>query len=242
MTFIDYVKLINNAVRFYPMESGKQWLIPQTFAVLDSITSLQAPNLGKYICDKNRPFFYSRKWETLKYNPSKLGFSLPVVLLFENAADFKGAFTDRAETTYNFDIVVLDRHSAEDCKKINCAEGVSRTIYEIYSDTEQILYNVLAYLDDVVVVQLLDGTITIRNSAHNTYLNDGAKVLEKETNSAKINLRKDNVQRAFHRMEPFMNADWFGVRTTFRFTIPNCRTVDFEFREGKGEIIDKGCC
>lgn len=242
MTFIDYIKLINNAVRFYPVEEGKPWLTPQTFAVLDSLTSLQAPNLGKYICDKNRPFFYSRKWEQHRYHPSKLSFTLPAVFLFENAADYKNLFTAKTETTYNFDIVVLDRHSADDCKKINCAEGVSRTIYEIYSDTEQILYNVLGYLNDVVVVTLTDGTVTIRNAAHNIWLNDGAIINEKETATVLSDLRQNNVQRAFHRMEPFMNADWFGVRTTFRFTIKNCRNIEYTFRNVTGEVIDNGCC
>ena len=52
-----------------------------------------------------------------QYNPSKLGYDTPAVIMFENAGDYKKAFTRQAETTYTFDLFVMDRFSADDCKR-----------------------------------------------------------------------------------------------------------------------------
>jgi len=251
MTFIDYIQLFNDAVRYYNAAGRAKWEIPQTFALLNIITDLQAPNLGKYICDKNKPFFYSKKWEYYKHNPSKLGFDMPVVLMFENAGDYKKPFQRQSETTHTFDLFVMDRHSAEDCRKTNCPEGLSRSIYEIYHDTEQIMYNVLSYFGNLVVINHPTKGTTLKNREHFAYLqanNIGDwntwVIDEPATLRALKDLRDNNMNRAFHRVEPFINADWFGTKITVRFTVPNCRDFepDFESAPHFGSIWDKNCC
>lgn len=252
MTFIDYIQLFNDAVRYYTDTNLKKWQVPQTFALLNTITDLQAPNLGKYVCDKNKPFFYSRKWEAFQYNPSKLGYDTPAVIMFENAGDYKKAFTRQAETTYTFDLFVMDRFSADDCKKTNCQEGVSRSIYEIYHDTEQILYNILEYVHDLVVVKYIpEGTTFLHNRARYNFMIDigywrpDLWVID-ETATTKIlkDLRENNAVRAFHRVEPYINADWFGTKITVRFTVPNCRTIAYDFHKliEIPDTWDKNCC
>lgn len=242
ITFKDYIQLFNNAVRFYPATEGKSWLQPQSFAVLDSVTTLQSPNLGKYICDKGKPFFYSRIWEQTRYNPSRLEYRTPLVVLYENAGDYKKLFTNKSETTYNFEICILDRHGAEDCKKVNCEEGKSRSIYEIYSDTEQMIYNIVSYISDCAVYTMLDGSEVLRNVQHNAYIDDGAVLNEAMTQAVRQDLKENNLIRAFHRVEAFINADYFGTKTTIRFTVRNCRDVEYIFRRVEGESPDKGCC
>ena len=62
----------------------------------------------------------------------------------------------------------------DDCKKTNCQEGVSRSIYEIYHDTEQILYNILEYVHDLVVVKYIpEGTFLHNRARYNFMIDTG---------------------------------------------------------------------
>lgn len=243
MTVEHYLALINNAVRFYPHNTIR-CLQPQTYAHLDSDYNLNDPNLGKYICDKDKPYFFSRVWESLKYNPSQLRLEPPIVATFEQAGDLKYVGQVKQETTYTFQLSVLDVYN-EDAKKVQCHGCAGRVVNELYRDTETIMYNILAYIDDVVVV-FEDGENKLYNRQHWEYLEgEGATgVLDEAlTSTFKNDQKQNNVQRAFHRIEPYTGSKFHGTSTTIRMTIKNCQNVEFDFTSSSGgEIPDKGCC
>jgi len=245
MTTDDFVALINNAVRFYPVQSMK-CLQPQTFALLDSDDALNEKTLGKVICDKNKPYYYSRLWDNMNYNPSKISsWEYPLVTLFEQAGDLKGLHTRQQELTYTYQISVID-NLKETGQQATCHGCAGRVVNDLYRDTEEILMNVLHYLDDVVVA-FVDGANRLYNAKHFEYLIDEGIITgtidDKATAKFTSDNKNDNTARAFHRTEPFIiNAKVYGTTTTIRFTLPNCKTMEFDFRNGKTEIPDKGCC
>lgn len=237
------VALINNAVRFYPTQSLK-CLQPQTHAHINNDSDLSSPNLGKIMCDHNRPYFFSRLWDNKNYNPSELSWEYPLAVTFENAADLKYLYTDRQETTYNFQLSVVDSLQ-QVANQVNCSGCTGRVIHEYYRDTEIMLLKILSYLDKVNVY-LVDGELIPYNEGHWEYMiaNDliEGEIDDNASTSFRNNLRQDNVQRAFHRIEANSINRLLGSSTTIRFTIRNCQKVDFRFEHGKNNIPDKGCC
>ena len=82
MTITDFYEAIKKIVRTYPTMQLKCWQ-PQTFAVLPEASDLNSPNLGKVICDKNRPYFYSKLWESKGFTPNTIEFEFPLVVIYE---------------------------------------------------------------------------------------------------------------------------------------------------------------
>lgn len=241
----DFYKLFNNAVRFYPITS-LNCLRPQTFAVLDSMSNLSTPNLAKVLCDKNKPYFYSRIWEDLKYNPSQLKFDYPLVVVFELNGDATDLFSSRQKTCYNLQLMVVDSYKEEKCREcVDCNSCESRTINEIYRDTETILYNILSYLSDLIVttsglVLNLQHFNALNVLTPNSLTKDAAK-----SNKLNDGLRKSNLNNLSFRFEGKGVDNLYGTVINLKVCLDKCNDEnmynDIEILNN-GEVNDIGCC
>ena len=141
MTITDFYEAIKKIVRTYPTMQLKCWQ-PQAFAVLPEASDLNSPNLGKVICDKNRPYFYSKLWEAKGFTPNAIEYEFPLVVIYEENIVKKKAFSNISKSCYSITLSVLDQYK-EDCGKLGCVGCANRTKMEIYNDTEVILNQIL---------------------------------------------------------------------------------------------------
>jgi|SRR5690625_1421935 len=135
----------------------------QTFAVLSSLSDLNAPNLGKVIEDYGKPYFYSRKWEKSSYNTSEIQFEYPGLFVIEIGKRY--AFDQHQETKVDvtLDICVVDQWK----------DGL--LIPEIERDTSLLLQQVIQYVK-VVEVFDIDGKTYYLHPEYVRYLQDNNKV------------------------------------------------------------------
>lgn len=75
ITKANFYNLLKQAVMFSPAGAGKCSQL-QTFRVLEQGAGrlLQSENFGATVCDREKPFFWSRAWHNAKYNPNKVIF------------------------------------------------------------------------------------------------------------------------------------------------------------------------
>lgn len=224
---------LKEAVRYYPTNSDmcKQ---PQTFAVLSQVSDLSTQNLGKTICDKNKPYFFSRLWENKKYNPSDLSFQWPAIVVYEENMEVKDAFSRDASICYNVTISVLDVFD-KDCDKLKCTGCKGRTQNEVFQDTEDILFNVMRYLTELVITN--DSELV-----HNTL---AATVDQGQTNHYIRMLRSNNAAATTAlRFIGQSAANLYGNSIRLKFCFGRCvDEVDWNLElSGKGEVNDVGCC
>lgn len=151
---IDIIfKLLSDAVRFFPAHpSGMTCKRLQTFAVLPDFTALNSENLGKNINYKDTPFFYSRAWEQLQYNPSSVEHKLPLLSVIEVTNSFENILSEDMKTTVlsTLQVAALDKIPNSDKNIVSGCD--KRTAEQIYMDTEVMLISAVQYLKGVVVI------------------------------------------------------------------------------------------
>lgn len=155
-TLPDIYAALRDSVRYYPKQE-QRCQQPQTWRVLQSLADASAPNFGATVCDKDKPFFWSRLWHEKSYNPNAIGFNFPVLYAFELDGSVQSPF-DNAKYIRVLQIGVIDALSdSADARK--CVGCDSRTINEIQQDTELILVNCLDYLNNTRPYRI-DGNVT----------------------------------------------------------------------------------
>lgn len=134
----------------------------QTFRVFPNsrLPELSTPNLGVNICEKDRPFFWSRKWVEAKYNPSAVKWQFPLLYVFDMSAQIEKPFLRGAKSIHALQIGVLDVLS-DDCADGKCNGCNGRTINEIYIDTQRLLLQSLRYVRQIVHATTTPGTGTL---------------------------------------------------------------------------------
>lgn len=155
ITLETMYSILLDAVRRYPATQGYECKQPQTFRVLqlDHGAELQTENMGATLSDKDTPYFYSRSWERRKFTPNNITADFPVLTAFELSSDLpRGISQFSAPQTYFVEIAVLDQYK-KDCqgKPGKCE---SRTVNQIYADTETILLNCVNYLSGSIIAQV----------------------------------------------------------------------------------------
>lgn len=133
-----------DSVRFYPRQSLKcQW--PQTFRVfqLSLGSEISTPNLGATICDKDKPYFFSRLWQEKAYTPNAIEFDFPLLYAFELPGTLREPF-GKMQLVHQLEIGVWDVLSDNSAAR-KCVGCDARTINEIHRDTHQILLNCLYF-------------------------------------------------------------------------------------------------
>lgn len=156
-TLTDFYNALKQAVMFSPQYvvpnsgNGKAWKCRQlqTWRVMSKErgAELASPNLGATVCDKGKPFFWSRKWHESKYSDS-ITFTYPALLLTELSFQTEKAFQKNTKRCYTFQLAVVDQLSG-DCAKCLCESCEKRTIGEIHADTEALLFSALYYLSNI---------------------------------------------------------------------------------------------
>lgn len=157
-TQTDFYNALKQAVMFSPQyvapdsKQGKVWKCRQlqTWRVMQKERGgeLASPNLGATICDKGKPFFWSKKWHDSKYTPNNIAFEYPALLLTELSFSSEKAFQKSTKRCYSFQLAVVDQQTAE-CANCGCDSCENRTITEIFADTETLLFSVFNYLSKV---------------------------------------------------------------------------------------------
>ena len=256
MILENYFAAVRDAVKYYPIPPKAEDMCeqPQTFVVLEALSDMSMENLGRTPCDRGKPYFYSRLWEDMKYNPSKIAFKFPLVGLLELSGESYNAFARDYEQCHNFQLVVVDTFS-ENCLKGKCSGCDGRNGNEIFRDTEIMLNKVLKYLSSCNAVrydgntelflhpQSLSDELVAKN-VYTTYETD-----VKETNMFQKSLRDNNKNPNIFRFAGRNGGgktvnDLYGTVINLRFCLnrcidaftPNYRIGDF------GVTKDIGCC
>lgn len=154
LNITHFYTALGDAVRHSPPNtSGQKCKQLQTLRVqqLERGIELASQNLGATLCDKDKPFFWSRLWHERGYNPNSIEFQFPALVAFEIDEEVGSAFNRAgAERCFNIMLAVFDVFK-DDCSAGNCPPCEGRTINEIFIDTANHLHYVLQYLSKCFV-------------------------------------------------------------------------------------------
>jgi len=155
----DFLESLRQAVMFSPTSADGKCHQLQTFKVLEVGFGglVRSSNLGGTICDKGKPFFWSRLWHSLSYNPNRVEFDFPVLIAVETGYTVDKPLAKNNTRSYNFNLTVLDKH-VETKGTAGCEGCNGRTINEIYEDTESLLFQALHFASKTTYAVLSDGT------------------------------------------------------------------------------------
>lgn len=218
----------------------------RSFSVIQDMSELSTENLGKIICDKNLPYFYSLAWQAAGYNPSKIIFDWPLLTAFELDFQNRKRFSRNSQRCYRIQLSVLDQYD-KDCDKKKCSGCDARTINQIHDDTEAILQNYLSYINDAEFA-VVDGTARLINTTYLNFLiaNDLATTVERDkklTNIYQNSLRQENETISGFRREGIAASNVYGTVMTITVCLPYCDNFTPNVSEIKiKEVGDKGCC
>lgn len=236
------------AVMYYPVPSnGWKCLQPQSFAVLESRSVLNTENLAKTPCDRLKPFFFSRLWLNKKYNPSDLSFDWPLVAIFEQSGTVNNLNFATQTNEYNIQVVVLDQYK-DDCTKGSCQGCSGRVKNEIFTHTEEILFNILSYFKELEFVKLASGEWKLVNKALYNILKETEGLISEHDSTLQGNkiataISRLNSNAATFRVDDYSTSNLWGSGINLTLSVPYCHTHVYDFSSiDKGIIHDIGCC
>ena len=142
----DIYTALRDSVRFYP-NTDQPCQQPKTWRVLQRslAAEVSTQNLGATVCDKDKPFFWSRLWHEQQYNPNAVVWEFPLLYAFEQQATAVNPFGSGGKAIHGLQIGVLDK-LIDTPEARMCVGCNSRTINEIYADTQNILFSCLEFL------------------------------------------------------------------------------------------------
>lgn len=154
----DFLEALKQAVMFSPESVGGACYQLQTFKVLEHGGGgvIRSSNFGGTICDKGKPFFWSRLWHNNKYNPNGIGFDFPALVVTETGYSVDSPLSRRNKRSYTFNISVMDKYVEAKGPK-GCEGCNGRTINEIYEDTEVLLFQALHFVSKTTYAELSNG-------------------------------------------------------------------------------------
>lgn len=219
-------RLLNEAVRYYP-ETTPAYMRPDTFAVVEEWSDVNSANLLKTVADKDKPFFFSRKWAQLNYRASAVTYDFPAVLTYDTQTVTNNLFsTTTTKRVYTLDLLVVDKWD-DMCKKLN------RTRNDLFLDTESILDHILNYFSNVIYAVVDGGEDGYYHTGWlQQAVTDGEITSYQETNyktkQLKQNFVRNNESTTMERWAGAMQ-DLYGVRFTFNIDATICLEGDFDF-------------
>lgn len=225
MIDIDQVFLqLLNSVKYFPVRKGRTNMI-NTFAVLPGMSMVDSPNFGKNISYKDTSFFYSRSWEQLRHNPSRLQIDYPAMLVYETGQSKQDFFADKKnQSRYNIQVNVVDLFTEDANNKKLATDRVKE---QIYIDTENLLFEALSYLKDVYVIETNDVS-KLMHLGLIEKLNLQADIDKVASREFRMKLRSDNSNISGDRWEGGIN-NLYGTFTNLTFTLKGCEETEFDF-------------
>lgn len=225
-TLTNFYTLLKSAVRF---SSNLH-----TFAVLNSMSDLNSPNLGKVIQDFSRPYFYSRAWEASSYNASKISFSYPGIFVIETGKTYHFNSTSQGTIDVNLEISAIAKYEA----------GLIPQDLEI--ETSQMLQQLIHYLKGVKAYSINNSVVYLHH-LHRQFLIDQGEITHapespSHTSAYEQTLRKLTLQPVRGFTLALGSDDLYGsfLQTTITETVPcNFPTPQWELYDD--HLKDLGC-
>jgi len=223
----DFFNLARQAVMFSLPGEGKCNQL-QTWRVggSDAGVKMRDANFGANLCDKDKPFFWSRMWHLDNY-PQKISWEYPALIISERDFSIQNGFDNKAEVHYNFQLAVLDVFT-HDCEKGKCAGCSGRNQEEIYHDTEVLLFSALRFISKGIFATLAGGTEGLYNSEVLSSLYAGGKIQAYATGKDfGGSVANDNKNLTGYRTG--VGADILGTAVNIRVGLRPCYDFEFDF-------------
>lgn len=233
----DWYRLFYEFVKYFPSQSNRCKRL-QTFAVLEEFADLNAENLAKTVKEKDKTYFFSRKWARSQHNPSKISFDYPVMVVFEKSAKMSDTFVKEVTICHNVDIAFLDKYDDGCAGDPDCDNPCnSRNKSEIYEDTEVFMRLFLEYMRNVVY------TDRLINNAVNQSLDIPGTVNDALTRKFQKLLKDGNLEDLNMMRYDHNKDNLYGVY----FSMNLCKKLCQEFTYDPNIVdfkvtYDEGCC
>lgn len=244
--FEDLCWLFRDAARYFPVNSERCRQI-QSFRVLqeDYAAELATSNFGASICDKGKPYFYSRQWEASGYREDSITAEFPVLTAMEV---FESGMRKEPFTTGNyslkFELAVVDRYTPD---KTTCKGCEARVIDELYRDTQELLNMVLAFIGESSVYVLNSDRSIIANPTVMKLWDESAQIAGYEASHPIGSLLQSKNQRAPLK-RVFMPTDHFyGTMVVLEVDLLDCQTPVYspdvnKYKYDRNPRLIEGCC
>ena len=228
-TKLDFFAALKQAVMFSPANDMKCRQL-QTFRVLEQGGGalVSADNFGATICDKDKPYFWSRRWHELKYNPDKIQFEFPALAVIERSYTINRPMAKHTTRCYEFNISVMDVYTA-DCDKMKCSGCTGRTINEIYEDTEKMLFSALHFVSRFIGATLPNGTEGFYHEDILAAWKASGYITSWAAGKGWGGSLAQNVQGATAYKAAIPAAGLFGNSITVNVCFDNCEATEYDF-------------
>ncbi len=240
----DIYNAFRDSVRYYPAQDTTCKRL-QTWRVFQQSLGVEVStaNLGATVCDKDKPYFWSRDWHEKKYNPNAITWKFPLLYAFETEGTMIGpfGFGGAAKMVYSLQVGVLDvLIDTPDGRK--CVGCQSRTPNEIYADTETLLLSALHFVSNVNQTGI-DGVDVWANAdlVSQGEASGALNITGKTAISILDQSQKYNQEAPFFRIEKIGNI--YGTAISLRVATQVCPTVDWNFTETDFGVLahEAGC-
>lgn len=240
----DIYTALRDSVRFYPDQESK-CLQPQTWRVLQRslAAEISTQNLGATICDKDKLYFWSRRWKEAKYSPNGIVWAFPLLYAFEQDAVMIDPFGGRPQLIYNLQIGVLDVLTDDEAAR-KCSGCNGRTLNEIYRDTQLMLQSSLNYLEDTSGWRINGGPEVWLNRQFVEQALQAQRIERADFVDPGIltDSQKYNPESTFFRAERSAEKI-YGTAINIRIAASACQPTTWNFNETDFEILSQeyGC-
>lgn len=243
MNLRQFYGLLRDAVEQYP-ETEESYQRLQTFAVLQSISDLNADNLGHSVFSKGTNYFYSRRWEAANHAANNVVYFPPLLYALPVSNVFVDPFQVRAYQHVTIEIGALypnlektENTFAATCKRVNRDNiyvlAASWMNYVFGYLTKAVFANTdvdLAYRwhnQDKLEADILSGDIS-------TYT-----VNTKTTNQFRSDLKNANPRTGGNFVDNFSKNNFCGAFYTIILPVQQCRgSSGFGGSSDDGLLID----
>lgn len=249
LTLETIYEALRDSVRYYPKQRLKCQQ-PQTWRVLQQSLAAEVSgtpsSFGATICDKDKPYFWSRLWVESKYNPNNIMGEFPLLYAYEEPGVRIDPFgSGGTKYIVNLQIGVLDILS-DDKEARKCVGCNARTINEIYRDTQTMLEACVNYLRGVHAYTI-DGN---RQGFFNK------KMVEQALAAGSIQTAEwvggvhsiADAALSVNKEAPYFRAErqtenLYGTAITLRFIVDGCCETDWNFTEPDFGVLahEAGC-
>lgn len=156
---IDFYNILVRIIRAWPetVTDGVNlhYRRINTFAAITAKADQNAYNLDKDSRYKDKPYFYSRRWELNGFKDSELNFDYPALVCIENQDDIKSLFQPSKKHTVQLAFFLTDLMPQKESDVTRAGE--QRTFEQIGSDMRKLLDELMTELGQFVWSRYDDG-------------------------------------------------------------------------------------